>query len=183
MKANYLKHAGLMTVFAGALYLVSQHIAHLEKAPALYFVLAGFATFRMARTISFNGVMDWLRAPFAVEVEDSSGAGLSTEAKPGPFQVIGELLCCPICSGTWSALILSSLYCLDERIGWAAAAVFGLAGISEVLHWGAEALEWAGRNQREQAGSEWLWKNKGIVKPAPEDLLKLDHLQRFKILG
>ena len=38
--------------------------------------------------------------------------------------------------------------------------VLSAMAIAEALHWLTEAAEWAGRNQREQAGTQWLSKNK-----------------------
>lgn len=188
MKRSYVIHMGLVSLFAGMVWFVGQHIEALQAASPLFFLLGGFATFRMARTISYNGVMDWLRAPFTQEVEDSSGAGMSVEPKrdrkhPKPFiEVIGDLICCPICSGTWSALFIALLYSLDQRIGWAVVLILGLAGVSEVIHWASEMFEWAGRNQRELSGEQLLWKTRHVVKPAPNSL-EQDEVQTFRILG
>jgi hypothetical protein len=125
--------------------------------------MLGFATLRLAHTVSFNGVAEWLRFPFTKEVVDTSGAGGSIEAKDGFFNVVGQLISCPICSGTWSAMFLVSIYAYFPALGTAFIAVLGVAGISEMLHWGSELLEWGGRASREASGSMWLQKNRGKV--------------------
>jgi hypothetical protein len=159
-----------LSFFSEVLFL-STHIETLVKAPALFWVLAGFATLRLAHTISYNGIGEWLRFLFVAVVPDSAGGSEGHEPKEGPFNVIGQLLCCPICSGTWSAMFLITVYALFPPLGWAFISILGLAGISEMLHWTSQPLEWSGRYFRELAGSEWLWKNKGVVKPHPHTAL------------
>lgn len=124
-------------------------------------VVLSLATFRMGRAVAFNEIFEWLRAPFTEVVADSSGAGDSVSPRgTGLRRVIGGLLACPICSGTWSALILFSLVVVLPPFGMYFAYVMAFAGVSEVLHWWSEKNEWSGRNQREQAGTQWLEKNK-----------------------
>lgn len=126
----------------------------------LLFVLFGLATLRLARSLSYNLVFKWLRdLAGVVPSPDSSGAGDSNNVPDG--NPIGELLSCPICSGTWSALGLYLVYALVPEFGLALLWVFGAAGLSEVLHWWSEAQEWKGREARENAGTQWLQKNGG----------------------
>lgn len=173
MKKAYLT---IELVFFALVALASLRIERLLEQPphllAALLLLGGFASFRAARTISYNGVMGWLREPFCNVVKDSSGAGDSTEAKPG--SAIGELLSCPICSGTWAALLLLDVFLYFPAFGWVLFAALGLAGMSEVLHWRAEREEWQGRAQRERAGSAWIEKNAATAPPLFFDIEKMD---------
>ena len=147
--------------FVALVALASLRISTLASyTPAMLvalLVLGSFASLRMARTISYNAVCAWLRKPFTHVVPDSSGAGDSVEPKPG--NVLGELLACPICTGTWSALVLVNLVLWVPSFGQALVLVLGLAGVSECLHWRAERDEWQGRHARELSGTEWMIKN------------------------
>jgi hypothetical protein len=119
-----------------------------------YLPIFFLAVFRMARTISFNEIAEPLRAPFTRTQKDSCGAGDNVHPKgEGIFYVIGSLLACPICSGQWSALILYALYAFAPNVGLTFAFLFGLAGGSEIFHWGAETLEWSGRAFRVISGA------------------------------
>jgi hypothetical protein len=151
----------LSLVFFGEVYFLSGRIAVLEEAPVIFWIFAGFATLRLAHTISYNSIAEWIRHPFTKTVQDTSGAGNSVEPKEGRLEAIGMLLSCPICSGTWAALFLLTMYSYNPRIGMVFAITLGLAGISEILHCLTESLEWTARDHREQAGSQWLLKNRG----------------------
>jgi hypothetical protein len=161
MNSTKLRYIGIELVFAALVVLASFRAERLLALPVAHLgallVLGGFAVFRTARTISFNSVMAWLREPFCDVVKDSSGAGDSVEPKPG--SIFGELLACPICSGTWAALVLVNVFLYAPSVGWVLFAVLGLAGMSEALHWTAERAEWQGRAAREEAGSAWMSKN------------------------
>lgn len=148
-------------LFFTEIYVISTKIENILDAPVFVWVLIGFATLRLAHTVSFNGVAEWMRFLFVKEVEDTSGAGNSLEAKDGFFNVIGQLLTCPICSGTWSAMFLVSVYVFSQTIGLAFIIVLGVAGISEMLHWASETFEWTGRSAREVSGTLWIYKNIG----------------------
>jgi hypothetical protein len=176
-----LRYIGIELVFFALILLASLRVERLlELAPAhlaALAVLGGFAVFRSARTISYNGVMAWVRAPFCEVVRDSSGAGNSVEPKPG--SVFGELLACPVCSGTWAALVLVNLFLYAPAVGWVLLVVLGLAGMSEALHWQAERAEWQGRAAREDAGTQWLQKNQAQpVSRMPLFLDMFDEVER-----
>ena len=121
--------------------------------------LAVMATNRTARTITYNGVMEWLRKPLIRVVHDSSGAGDDVEPRDdinGPSHAVAELLSCIVCSGTWSALALALLYLFTPVFGTLLIAVLAVAGCHETLVDLQEHLRWNARHQREQAG----WMNK-----------------------
>jgi hypothetical protein len=144
---QYLLIAALVVA---ELVVISLHADRLAQAPTWFWLLAGFATMRAARTVSFNAIGAPIRAPFTVTEPDGSGAGDTVNPKPG--SVIGELLACPICTGTHTAAVIVALYSLIPGAGLAAAAVFGVAGVSEILNWLACLLEWRGHAAREETG-------------------------------
>lgn len=142
----------LEITFFALVYAISLHQG-IVLPQWLIFALFPFATFRAARSISFNEIGEVLRAPFTVVKQDSCGAGANVHPVDGGFRyVIGSLLACPICSGTWSALALYGLWVFMPMMGQTALAVFGFAGASELLHWLGEKLEWEGRQARVVSG-------------------------------
>lgn len=124
-----------------------------KVAPSpLVLVAMAFATLRLARTISYNEIFSVWREPFTEVKPDSCGAGDGVCPKGDGWKyVIGSLIACPICSGQWAALILYSLYVLFP-FGATLIYVLAIAGVSELLHWGAEASEWIGRATRVYSG-------------------------------
>ena len=128
-----------------------------------FYVLLGLAAFRGGRAVAFNKVFEWLRDLLDCRiVRDTSGAGENVEAcdKPGLKQVLGELVCCPICAGTWFGMALLVANRLHPAMGKGLIVCLAAAGVAELLHWASEFLAWGGRASREQAGSEWLHKNR-----------------------
>lgn len=156
-----VKHLGFIlidTTFLALVYGISvfkgeQIVAFLPTwAVVILFMLA---TCRLARTLSFNEIAEPLRAPFTVVKPDSCGAGADVHPKDGDglVYVIGSLLSCPICTGTWSALALVGAWAWNEAFGITLIAILGLAGASEVIHYGNEFLSWGGRMFRVISGS------------------------------
>lgn len=177
------RYIAIEGVFIALIALAAARIDTLLAMPAWQIaalvIVGGLATFRAARTISYNAVMAWLRAPFCKVVKDSSGAGDSVEPKDG--SVVGELLACPICSGTWAALALVVTVLYLPAMGWALITVLGMAGISEAVHWRCEREEWQGRAAMEQAGSAWIEKNQPpLVFSLPETYSILTEKESLK---
>ena len=123
------------------------------KISALDFAMLGLATFRMGRMIAFDRVADPLRAPFTKVIPDDSGAGEQVVAKGrGPREVIGELLSCPICAGTWVAAGLVyglQLFPTPTRL---LITIMSAIGFAEIAHAATEALTWAGQAERVDVG-------------------------------
>jgi hypothetical protein len=157
-------------VFFGAA-LAAAYLGKLPEIPnGVFFILLGLAAFRGGRAIAYNYIFKWLRDLFHVaEFDDSSGAGRSNEATGTGFQhALGELVCCPVCSGTWVGVSLLVIYSLSAAYGSALIYALAAAGIGEVVEWISEFLFWKARAAREEAGTHWLYKNK------PEILRELD---------
>lgn len=132
-------------------------IKGLVVPPAWLAVAFVFATLRLAHTISFNEVAEWIREPFCYVAPDSCGAGADVHARTdrgGVVEAIGGLLSCPsACASTWSALFLYSTWLLWPAFGTTLALVLAFAGGSEVLHYIACAAEWIGRLARVSSGA------------------------------
>ncbi len=146
-------------------FVLAIFAAWLNRLPpipdVLFALLVGLAAFRGGRAIAYNLIFHWLRDLFGVrEVDDSSGAGKSNEATgSGVRRMLGELVCCPVCSATWVGLILLLTYAIYQPLGEVLIYALAAAGIGEVFEWLAESLFWHGRLAREQSGSYWMLKN------------------------
>ena len=126
-----------------------------------FYVLLGLAAYRGGRAVAFNAVFEWLRTLLKCKiVTDSSGAGENVEAcGTGIMKALGELVTCPICSGTWVGMMLLVAHSVSPALGKGLIVVLAAAGVAELLHWASEFLSWGGRASREDAGTQWLRKN------------------------
>lgn len=160
LRAEYIAKIVITAVFLGAFAFF---IGWMVRGPGLDvfqlswldFVLLGLATYRMGHLISYDRVMEPLRALFTETVPDSTGAGDSVEPIGSGFQnAIGQLLCCPICSGTWSAAGL--VYALYAFPGPAKVMITILAvvGVAEILNAAGEMFSWGGQYARTMAGAQ-----------------------------
>lgn len=118
------------------------------------FVLLGLATFRLGRLVAYDPVFEPLREPFTVTAQDPTGAGETVEPKGVGFQyAFGQLISCPICSGTWIAAgLIYGLYFFPGPAHiflWIAAAI----GMAQLIGSLVEALSWSGQLARTQAGA------------------------------
>jgi len=170
--ARLVTSFGFSALFGVETYFLSLHLPDLFSRDlvehALLLVALGIAAFRGGRAVSGDGVFSWLRHPFCAETADSSGAGNSTGPRyeGGILSVIGQAICCPICSGTWVAVCLLTLYVLAPAWGAIVIYLLAAAGIGECLVYTTERAEWQARAAREEAGSQWLAKNPETRWPA-----------------
>jgi hypothetical protein len=107
---------------------------------AIIALAASFA----GRAIAYEGVFEWLRAPFAKVVAHPSGVGEYVDVKDGLApcaQAIGELVTCPVCAGTWSGLVIFSLYATTE-VGHYLAYVLAVGAIGWFVSYKTEEAEW-----------------------------------------
>jgi hypothetical protein len=116
-------------------------------------VLLGLSAFRIGRMIAFEGVAAPLREPFTEARADDSGAGQTVIARGGGVRhVIGELMSCPICAGTWvSAGLVYGLHLLPVPTRLLLA-IMSTTGVAELLYSTTEALDWTARAARRQCG-------------------------------
>jgi len=140
----------LEIIFFTSIYIISTKPFDM---PVWLILLTTLAVMRMARTISENEIMEWLREPFTETLPDTCGAGQGVVPKGTGFvRAIGGLLACPICTGTWSALILVAVYTLIPSFGKVLIIILALAGGSEMLYNLGEWLSWGGRLFRVSCG-------------------------------
>ena len=92
--------------------------------------LLALATFRLGRMVS-NDKIFWYRYSFTQEFIDNSGS-YTMPSGVGVRGAIGELILCPICTGTWVALGL--IYGLVYLPAFANAliVVMAVAGVVEI---------------------------------------------------
>jgi len=114
------------------------------------------ATFRMSRLLAYDNVMQAYRSPVAEVVPHDSGAGETTQAKPGTGlkRAIGELVTCPICNGTWIAAGLVYGLNLAPKYTRTLMAIMSAMGATEILQGVFEALQWNGELARHKAGEQ-----------------------------
>lgn len=117
--------------------------------------LLAVSTFRLGRLVAYDKVFAPLREPVAVTKPDASGAGDTTAPRgKGARRTFGELITCPICSGTWIAAIL--FYALHLWPGGTRMflAIFSTIGSAELLDALAEHLSWSGQAARKDVGND-----------------------------
>ena len=145
---TYVFGIGLVIVGMGQPWQV------LSQLSLIQLMLLVLAIFRIARMVSFDTVMEWLRAPFAKTVVDPSGAGMTT----GPMgkgwrRVVGELLVCPICVGMWITLSFMFLLVSEaHELAIDSIYLFGIMGAVEILQAAFEFVQWNGELARYRAG-------------------------------
>lgn len=121
--------------------------------------LLGLSSYRMGRMVSYDVVMQNIRAPFAETVPDPTGAGDTVVPKgSGWRRALGDLICCPICVGTWIAAALVYGLELAPRPTRLLLSIMGSIGLGELLNALTEALTWSGQRAREQAGAQAVTK-------------------------
>jgi hypothetical protein len=117
-------------------------------------LLLCLSTYRTGRLVAFERVTAPIREPFTETRPDDSGAGEVVVARGrGARRVLGELLSCPVCVGTWIAAGLVYGTHLAPRPTRVFLTVMGTAGAAELLNCSAEALGWSGRAARKDAAT------------------------------
>lgn len=117
-------------------------------------VLLGFATYRLGRMLAFDRIMDPFRAPFTKVVDDNSGDGKTVVPRgTGVQQSLGQLLSCPICAGTWVAVVLVGLLLVAPSGTRIFLYVISAAALAELLHSLTETLCWVARHNRTASGA------------------------------
>ena len=153
-RATYVAlSGGYVGAFAGFNLLMRRRRKSLSLRP-FDLLLLGFAVYRLGRLVAYDKVMESYRAFFTQTVPDPSGAGESVEPKrrSGFQQAIGELLSCPICSGTWIAAGLVYALALAPSPTRIFLAIMSSMGVGELLNAATEALSWLSQETRDQAG-------------------------------
>jgi hypothetical protein len=117
--------------------------------------ILGFATYRLGRLIAYDRVMEPFRQFFTTTGPDPTGAGDSVSPKGQGFQQsIGQLICCPICAGTWIAALLTYLLILFPGPARVFLTMTTAIAIAELLGAVTEAASWGGQYARTAAGEK-----------------------------
>jgi uncharacterized protein DUF1360 len=150
-----LTKLALMGLFSGLIAAIApaRKTQYPLNLSSLDFAMLSLATFRIGRLAAYDVITEPIREPFAETVEDPSGAGMTTEPQgTGAQKVLGELITCPICVGTWAAAAM--VYGL--RVAPAPTrlfmAIMSATGAAEVLNNASEAMEWTAQLKRDEAG-------------------------------
>lgn len=115
--------------------------------------LLGFGTYRLGRLIAYDRVMEPFRQFFTTTALDQTGAGDSVSPKGQGFQQsIGQLICCPICAGTWVAALLTYLLILFPGPTRVFLTMATAVGVAELLGAVTEAASWGGQYARTSTG-------------------------------
>lgn len=116
--------AGLLTALLGVTAPAGKSAPATAELPVL-----GLATFTLTKALSKEKVGVWARAPL---VEPREDGGRQPRGR-GLRYVLGELVTCSRCLGTWSALGLVGLQVVRPREGRIVARVLATAAINDVL--------------------------------------------------
>ena len=102
-----------------------------DPAPAqpAELVLYGAATAGLARLLSKEKVTEWIRAPFVEAPAD----GERHPRGSGARYVVGELLTCTRCLGSWGALSLVGLRAVAPRPARVGATLLALSYVNTLL--------------------------------------------------
>ena len=115
-------------------------------------VQLALSTYRTSRMITYDLVTEPIRAPFTQTEPDEYGTAEDVVPEgTGARRAIGELLSCPICTGTWvSAALVYGLH-VAPRLTRVFLAIMSAIGLSELLTYASEAMEWQGKVERKHA--------------------------------
>ncbi len=154
-RLTYMVLSGAFMVLLAAFNLLRPRRGHDDASIEPFdYILLGLSVFRMGRMVSYDTVMEPYRAPFTETIPDDSGAGATVEPTgEGWRRAVGELIACPICTGTWIAAVL--VYGMQVLPGPTRAlmAIMSVIGIGEVLNAATEALSWNAQLARERVGT------------------------------
>ena len=159
-KKEYIVKTMVTSVFLGAFALFTGWMLfygpgfNALQLTTLDIVLLGFATYRMGHLISYDRVMEPLRSFFTETIPDPTGEGETVEPKgEGLQQVIGQLLCCPVCTSTWAAAAMVYALYLAPGPARVFITILGIVGIGEILNAAGELFSWGGQYARNASGS------------------------------
>lgn len=135
-RAKTIDYAAVSGVFAGALAVHASTAHRRGQAPTQTALDVGqfaLATFAIADAIAHERIAHWIRRPFVEDTPDDHGGRAKGQ---GMRYVIGELLSCSRCVGSWSAPGLAALTSASPAAGKAVVGVFAAAGANDFLQAG-----------------------------------------------
>ncbi len=166
VRKEYIAKVILTVIFLGGFALFTGWMLFfgpgldLFKLSAFDLVLLGFSTYRLGRLIAYDRVMEPFRQFYTNTVPDSTGAGESVDPKGEGFQqAMGQLICCPICAGTWVAALLTYALYLFPGPTHVFLMMTAAIGVAEILGAMTEAMSWAGQYARTMSGAKMMERN------------------------
>ncbi len=164
-----LTYTLLSGIFVLAIGLYSLRFVTVALTPLLWLQLA-FAVYRIGRMISYDKVFETYRMYFVEVVPDPTGEGDTTQARGvGVRRALGDLICCPICAGTWVAGALMVGLVVLQDFTLLAINIFSIVGVAELLNAATEFLQWLGQWGRESAGTQGMSKRAARSAAALQD--------------
>ena len=147
---------GGFALFTGWMILYGPGL-NLFNISTMELVLLSLATFRLGRLVAYDRVMEPFRKFFTETVPDPTGAGDTVNPKGEGFrQSIGQMICCPICVGTWIAALLTYLLILFPGPARVFLVMTAAIGAAELLGALTEALSWSGQYARTMSGTKMI---------------------------
>ncbi len=155
-RATYVTLSSLFTALFTLFSFIEHRKARKDDFSALDLAMLGLASYRAGRMVAYDKVFETERLPFAETVPDPTGAGETVVPRgTGIRHAIGELICCPICAGTWiSAILVFGLVVLPGPTRMFIKIMSGI-GLAEFINAGTEALQWNGEAARVRTGAGW----------------------------
>lgn len=146
----------------------------LKVLSPLELVILALSTYRLGRLVAYDRVFEPFRRFFTDTVPDPTGEGDTVEAKGIGFQQsIGQLLCCPICAGTWVAAGLTYLLYLFPGPMHVFLTMTAAIGAGELLNAMTEYWSWGGQYSRTMSGAQALARRE-------REQLKREHAERIE---
>lgn len=135
-------------------FLVETLINQGVELTEFQWVQLAFAASMIGRVSAYLSVFEWFRAIFAVVEPHSSGAGADWNPRwyVGPLSAVSELICCPVCAGTWGAALLLSLMKYAPQWGEAILLTLSAAALAWFISFSTELVEWKKHEARENTG-------------------------------
>ncbi len=149
-----MSYVGISLTFFGLLLVASLYGGTLfANLTPLGFLILMLAAVRLGRLVAFDLVFSTYRSPFTVTERDDTGAGDAVNPKGTGLQhALGELVSCPICSGTWATAAVVYGILFLPQLFWNFAVIIATIGAGEIFNAIIELCSWTAQLQRERAG-------------------------------
>lgn len=164
-------YAAVNVVWAGLLAALLRATARAgQTAPTpAELPVYGLATFALTKALAKEKVGVWAREPLV----ENDGEGDRHPRGRGLRYVLGELVTCPRCLGTWGSLGIVGLRVVRPREGRIVAAVLATAAINDLLQSGFTLL--CAKANQTQSGAQVAESQASRIKavePAPAQTVR-----------
>lgn len=141
----------LFVTFELGIFVIAKIAPGLQLDPFTWVMLI-FASTLGGAGIAYLGIGDWFRWPVTRESTHSSSSKM-VEIEPryeGWLNGLGQLICCPICVGTWVGAGLLGLMALNYELGYYTILALSIGGAARLVLRLVELLEWQARYAQEK---------------------------------